>query len=153
MTSPLLTFEDFKPGHFGSFGPRRVTRAEILEFAREFDPQSMHLDEEAAKTTLLGGLAASGWHMAAIQMRMTADGFLNGSMARGAPGIEELRWVAPLRPDTAVTVEADVLETRVSKSRPDLGLVHFKFEMRDEDGKTLMTQTLWIMFGRRDMAA
>jgi acyl dehydratase len=146
----ILAFEDFKPGPFGSFGPRRVTREEIIEFAREFDPQPMHLDEEAAKDSMLGGLAASGWHMAAIQIRMMVDGFLNNSTSLGGPGLEELRWVAPLRPDTEVMMDVEVLESRLSKSRPGIGLVHFKFEFRERSGKTLMTQMLWIMFRCRD---
>lgn len=146
----ILTFEDFKPGHFGSFGPRRVTREEIIEFAREFDPQPMHLDDEAAKKSMLGGLAASGWHMAAIQIRMMVDGFLSRSTSLGGPGLEELRWVAPLRPDTDVMMDVEVLESRLSKSRPGIGLVHFKFVFREQGGKTLMTQMLWIMFRCRD---
>jgi acyl dehydratase len=148
----LLAYEDFKPGFFGSFGPRKVTRDEMIEFAREFDPQPMHLDEEAAKKTMLGGLAASGWHMAAIQIRMMVDGFLNRSTSLGGPGLEELRWVAPLRPDTDVVMDVEVLESRLSKSKPDVGLVHFKFEFREQSGKTLMTQALWMMFRRRETA-
>jgi acyl dehydratase len=145
----MLAYEDFKPGFFGSFGPRKVTRDEIVEFAREFDPQPMHLDEEAAKKSLLGGLAASGWHMAAIQMRMLADGFYNRALSLGGPGLEELRWVAPLRPDTDVVSDVHVLETRTSKSRPDVGIVKFKFELREASGKTLMTQLITTMFRRR----
>src|ERR1700694_4173035 len=76
-----LTFEDFPPGHFGSFGPRRVSREEIIAFAAEFDPQPMHLDEEAAKRSMLGGLSGSGWHLCAIMMRMMVDGFIGRSAA------------------------------------------------------------------------
>jgi acyl dehydratase len=146
----LLAFEDFKPGHFGSYGPHKVTRAEITEFAREFDPQPMHLDEEAAKKSLLGGLAASGWHMAAIQMRLLADGFFSKAMSLGGPGIDELRWVAPLRPDTDVMADVYVLESRVSKSRPDVGFVKLRFELREAGGKVLMTQLLSGMFRKRN---
>lgn len=149
MTPPLLTFEDFKPGHFGTYGPHKVTRAEITEFAREFDPQPMHLDEEAAKASLLGGLAASGWHMAAIQMRLLADGFFSQAMSLGGPGIDELRWVAPLRPDTEVVADVYILESRASKSRPDVGILKLRFELREAGGKVLMTQLLHGMFRRR----
>ncbi len=98
---------------------------------------------------MLGGLAASGWHMAAIQMRMVADGLLNGSTGLGAPGIDELRWQSPLRPGSTVFVEIHVLESRTSKSKPDIGIVKFRFELRDEGGTVLMTQTLSILFRRR----
>ena len=149
MISQSLAFEDFQPGHFRTIGPRTVTRDEIVAFAREYDPQPMHLDEEAAKKSMLGGLAASGWHMAAIQMRMVADGLLNGSTGLGAPGIDELRWQSPLRPGSTVFVEIHVLESRASKSKPDIGIVKFRFELRDEGGTVLMTQTLSILFRRR----
>jgi len=81
-----LTFEDFKPGRFGSFGPRRVTREEILAFAAEFDPQPMHLDEEAAKRSMLKGLSGSGWHLCSIMMRMMFDGFIGRTASLGSPG-------------------------------------------------------------------
>src|ERR1700752_5141460 len=93
-----LTFEVFKPGHFGSFGPRHVTREEILSFAAEFDPQPMHLDEEAAKTSLLKGLSASGWDLCSIMMRMMVDGFIGRAASLGSPGVDKVRWLAPLRP-------------------------------------------------------
>src|SRR5882672_11743830 len=90
-----LTFEDFPPGHFGTFGPRRVTREEILAFAAEFDPQPMHLDEEAARRSMLGGLSGSGWHLCSIMMRMMFDGFIGRTASLGSPGVNELRWLAP----------------------------------------------------------
>src|SRR5258708_40181592 len=93
-----LTFEDFPPGHFGRFGPRRVTREEMLAFAAEFDPQPMHLDEAAAKRSMLQGLSASGWHLCSIMMRMLADGFTAGPPPLGAPGVKDGRGLAPLRP-------------------------------------------------------
>src|SRR5258707_1856880 len=94
----MLSFEDFPPGHFGTFGPRLVTREEILAFAAEFDPQPMHLDEEAARDTLLGGLSASGWHTCGLMMRMICDGFLLNSSSMGANAVEEVQWLKPVRP-------------------------------------------------------
>ena len=85
-----LTFEDFPPGHFGTFGPRRVTREEILAFAAEFDPQPMHLDEEAASRSMLKGLSASGWHLCSIMMRMMFDGFIGRTASLGSPGVNEI---------------------------------------------------------------
>ena len=91
-----LTFEDFKPGRFGTFGPRHVTREEILEFAGEFDPQPMHLDEEAASRSMLKGLSGSGWHLCSVMMRLLFDGFIGRTASLGSPGVSEVRWLAPL---------------------------------------------------------
>lgn len=148
-----LTFEDFPPGHFGTFGPRRVTREEILAFAAEFDPQPMHLDEAAGAATLLGGLAASGWHSCCILMRMIADGFINDTHSMGAPGVDEVRWLRPLRPGTQVRVRTTVLETRAPNSRPEFGFVRCLFEMIDEQDSVLTTMTSPLMIRRRDAGA
>ncbi len=108
--SPImtLTFEDFPPGHFGTFGPRHVTREEILAFAAEFDPQPMHLDEEAASRSMLKGLSGSGWHLCSIMMRMMFDGFIGRTASLGSPGVNELRWLAPLRPGDDLTLDVEV---------------------------------------------
>src|ERR1700721_160784 len=132
-----LTFEDFKLGHFGRFGPRHVTREEILAFAAEFDPQPMHLDEEAAKRSLLGGLAGSGWHLCSIMMRMLFDGFIGRTASLGSPGVNELRWLAPFRPGDDLTLDVDVAEARLSKSRPATGIVTFHARMRNAAGEAL----------------
>ena len=107
-----LTFEDFPPGHFGTFGPRHVTREEILAFAAEFDPQPMHLDEEAAKRSMLKGLSGSGWHLCSIMMRMMFDGFIGRTASLGSPGVNELRWLAPLRPGDDLTLDIEVTEAQ-----------------------------------------
>lgn len=145
----MLTFEDFKPGHFGTFGPRHVSRDDIIAFAREYDPQPMHLDEEAAKHSLLRGLAGSGWHMAALMMRMICDGFLLKADGLGSPGVDELRWLAPLRPDSDLMLDVHVLDTRESKSRPDIGIVRMRFEMRDQTGTLLLTMENPVIFRKR----
>ena len=107
-----LRFEDFPPGHFGSFGPRHVTREEILAFAAEFDPQPMHLDEAAAKRSMLKGLSGSGWHLCSIMMRMMFDGFIGRTASLGSPGVNELRWLAPLRPGDDLTLDVEVAEAQ-----------------------------------------
>jgi acyl dehydratase len=144
-----LHFEDFTPGSIAEYGPRIITRDEIVAFAAEFDPQPMHLDEAAADDSMLGGHAASGWHSCCLLMRMISDGFLLQSSFLGAPGVEEVRWLAPVRPGVALTVRATVLETRPSRSRPDMGLVKFRFELVDAAGTRLLTLTVSPMFGRR----
>jgi acyl dehydratase len=146
---PKRYWEDFKTGEVAVYGPRLVTREEIVAFAAEFDPQPMHLDEAAASATLLGGLAASGWHMCSLLMRTIADGFILDSSSMGAPGIEELRWLKPLRPGTQIRVRVTVLDTRASKSRPEMGLTRFRYDMIDEADAVIMSLTVPTMFGRR----
>jgi len=144
-----LHWEDFKPGTVTVYGPRLVTREEIVSFAAEFDPQPMHLDERAASATMLGGLGASGGHICCLLMRMIADGFVNQTHSMGAPGVDEVRWLSPLRPNTRVRVRTTVLETRASRSRPDFGFVKCLFEMLDERDKVLTTLTSPLMIKRR----
>jgi acyl dehydratase len=145
-------WEDFSPGQVEEFGPRTITREEIVEFAAEFDPQPFHLDEEAARQSMLGGLCASGWHSCCILMKMISDGFLYRTAFLGAPGIEEVRWLAPVRPGTALTARASVVETRPSRSRPDIGFVKFRFELVDPGKTPLMTLVVSPMIGRREMS-
>jgi acyl dehydratase len=152
MGMPKRYWEDFATGAVADYGPRLVTREEIVAFAAEFDPQPMHLDEGAARASMLGGLAASGWHTCCLMMRMIADGFILNSSSMGGPGVDEVKWLAPMRPGAQLTVRATVLDTRVSKSRPEMGLVKFLFETLDETGTRLMTLTTNLMFGRRPPA-
>jgi acyl dehydratase len=146
---PKLYWEDFQPGAVSIYGPRLVTREEIVAFAAEFDPQPMHLDEAAARDTMLGGLGASGWHMCCLFMRIIADGFVLNSSSMGGPGVEEVRWLKPLRPGTQVRVRGTVVEARASTSRPEMGLVKFSYELLDDAGALLMLLTTTQMFGRR----
>jgi acyl dehydratase len=144
-----LSFEDFVPGHFGRYGPRRVTREEIFAFAAEFDPQPMHLDERAASASMLKGLSGSGWHLCAIMMRMMFDGFIKDTASLGSPGVDEMRWMAPLRPGDDLTLDVDVIEARVSNSRPDTGIVTFKCYIRSGRGQILCEMVSPIIVRRR----
>jgi acyl dehydratase len=148
-----LTFEDFQPGHFGTFGPRHVTREEIIAFAAEFDPQPMHLDEEAGRNSMLRGLAASGWHLCALMMRMLYDGMLHRTASLGAPGIDELKWLAPLRPGDDITLDLHVLESRVSRSLSGVGIVTFRAEVRNASGQQLLEAVWPAMMGLRNASA
>jgi acyl dehydratase len=130
-----------------------VTREEIVAFAQEFDPQPIHLDEQAGRASMLGGLSASGWHICGIAMRMIVDGFLQNTSSMGAPGVEEVRWHMPLRPDDQITLRATVVDTRASRSRSDMGFVAFRFELRNRAGRTVMTMTSSLMLGRRTAGA
>jgi acyl dehydratase len=150
--SPVMTtfaFEDFKPGHLGQFGPRRVTREEILAFAAEFDPQPMHLDEEAASRSMLKGLSGSGWHLGSVMMRMMFDGFLGRTASLGSPGVNELRWLAPLRPGDELMLNVDVTEARVSRSRPATGIVTLKAVVSNAAGQALCEMVSPIIVQRR----
>ena len=146
-------WEDFKTGDVAVYGPKLVTRDEIVAFAAEFDPQPMHMDEAAAAITLLGGLAGSGWHSCALMMRMMADGFLLDSTSMGSPGVEEVRWLRPLRPNTQVRLRVTVLDTRSSKSHPDMGLTRMRYELIDGAEETITSMTSTMMLGRRKPGA
>jgi acyl dehydratase len=148
-----LTYEDFSPGRFGSYGPRHVTREEILAFAAEFDPQPMHLDEEAAKRSMLKSLSGSGWHLCSIMMRMMCDGYIGNTASLGSPGVSELKWLAPLRPGDDLMLDVDVVEARVSRSRPETGIVTFKCTVRNAAGQALCEMTSPIIVKRREAVA
>jgi len=150
---PKFYFEDFVPGWTAEYGPRRITREEMLEFAAQFDPQPMHLDEEAAARTMLGGLGASGWHTCAFMMRMIADGFLLDAASMGSPGIDEVKWLRPVRPGDSLTVRGSVLSARVSQSKPDRGFVTLSWEVTNDRGDKVMTLVCPQMLLRRNAGA
>ncbi|WP_316166657.1 MULTISPECIES: MaoC family dehydratase [unclassified Bradyrhizobium] len=145
-----LTFEDFPQGPFVSFGPRHVTRDEIIAFASEFDPQPMHLDELAASQSMLKGLSGSGWHLCSLMMRMMFDGFIGRTASLGSPGVNEVRWLSPLRPDDELMLDVEVLEARVSRSRPSTGIVTFKCSVRNKAGMRLCEMVSPIIVERRE---
>ena len=148
-----LYWEDFTAGQVIDCGRRLVSAEEIKQFAAEFDPQPMHLDEEAARATPAGGLIASGWHTCAILMRMIADGFLIESASMGAPGVEEVRWLAPVRPGDELTARGTVLATRASRSRPELGFVSMLYEVFNQAGTCVLTERCTQMLARREATA
>jgi acyl dehydratase len=146
---PLRYFEDFQTGQELPLKPHTVTRAEIVAFASEYDPQPFHLDESAGSDTLLGGLAASGWHTCALFMRMMYEGWLNESASMGAPGIDRLKWVRPVRPGDVLSGRSVVVDVRPSRSRPDRGFVHLRHEVVDARGDLVMLLEHPFMVTRR----
>jgi acyl dehydratase len=146
---PTLFYEDCIEGDVREYGPRTITRDEIIAYAREYDAQPMHLDEEAAKKTMLGGLAASGWHTCCFMFRMTYDFVVKDSASMGSPGVEEVKWLKPVRPDTALTLRMTVLDKRVSKSRPEMGLVRLRVELLDEQRVPVISQLTTFLIGLR----
>jgi len=147
--SKTYAFEDFTVGRTFELGSRVVDREEGLAFARAYDPQPLHLDEEAAKASVLGGLSVSGWHTCAMVMRLMCDAYLIDSTSQGSPGIDNLRWLKPVRPGDTIRVRMTVQETKASRSRPNIGLVRSAWEALNQDDAVVMTMEGWGMFGRR----
>jgi acyl dehydratase len=146
---PTIFFEDFVTGSVTEMGSRLVIAEEIVAFAAEFDPQPMHLGDEGGRAAGVGGLVASGWHTCAILMRMMVDDFVRDSASMGSPGVDEVRWLKPVCPGDRLSARRTVLETRLSKSRPGMGFVSFRFEMLNQSGEVVMELTSPLMIGRR----
>ncbi len=153
LAVPLMTlfFEDFALGLFGQFGPYHVSRADIIAFASEFDAQPMHLDDEAAKHSLLKGLAGSGWHLCAIASRMSYDGFLHRTAVLGSPGVDEVKWLSPLRPGDDLILDVEIVSSRSSASWPDRGFVHVVDTIRNAAGQPLLSLRMPLIVQRRDI--
>lgn len=132
--------EDIEVGRVIEFGRTRVSKEEIIRFALAYDPQPMHIDEEAAKATIVGRLCASGFHSCAIMMRMLADGLLiDRWTSLGSPGIDEVKWLKPLFPDQMLVGRVVCTDKRALASRPEVGILKVKFEMLNEAGEVIMT--------------
>lgn len=144
-----IYFEDLTPGRVFDLGTVEVTEDEIIEFAGRYDPQPFHVDPEAAAATMFGGLIASGWHTCAMCMRLLVDGLLSDSSSLGSPGMERIRWTAPVRPGDRLHARSTVDEVRPSSSKPDRGTVTLTTEMTNQDGVVVMTMQGMGMYARR----
>jgi acyl dehydratase len=145
----LLTFEDFRPGETRIYGDYLIDEAELLAFSAAYDPQPFHLDAEAAKHTILGGLAASGWQVCSALMRMMIDSWLGESSVLAGIGIEDNRWLAPVRAGDRLTAHTTTLEKKDLRSRPGAGIVKVQTSLRNQDGREVMTQIISNLLGRR----
>jgi acyl dehydratase len=134
-------FEDIAVGETERFGSYEVTRDEIVAFAERWDPQPFHLDEDAAEDSMFGGLVASGWHTACICMRLMVDGYLSDAASMGSPGIDELRWLEPVRPGDVLSVRVEVLDKRASEGMPGTGIVQNEWVVEDADETPKMRMT------------
>ncbi len=132
-------FEDYVPGEVHEFGSIEVEEAEVIAFARRFDPQPFHTDPEAAKNSIFGGLIASGWHTACLMMRLCVDHYLSRVASLGSPGVDEVRWLKPVFPGDTLSLRITVLETARSCSRPDRGTVRGYIEVLNQDREIVMT--------------
>ena len=152
MNNQKLSYEDFVPGRSFPLGPIPVTAEEIIEFATEFDPQPMHTSEAGGKASILGGLAASGWHTSALFMRMMAESYLLNSYSQGAPGIDIMEWKKPVLSGDTLSGRSIVLESRLMRSRPGIGIARFKHEIENQRGELVCYSENWIMFSTREAA-
>ena len=148
-TAEILYWEDFKVGEAVAMGTHTFVEEEMIDFARKFDPQPFHVDPVAAKDSYFGGLIASGWHTCAVAMRLICDNYLNRSASLGSPGIENVRWLVPVRAGDTLSYRRVVLEARASRGRPNMGLVKSRTEAVNQRGETVLTFEGWGMFGRR----
>ena len=157
MTNPVTKdrrhFEDLRVGEVIELGHTKVTREMILSFAREFDPLPFHLDEKAAKASLLGGLAASGWQTGALSLRMLVDSFLSPIASAGGLGFTNLKWKTPVMVDDTIGGKATVAELRRSASQPQWGIVGIDFDIRNQKDQQVMTLRLSNLVDVREIGA
>lgn len=142
-------FEDFTPGQEIDLGTRTVTEEEIIDFARQFDPQPFHVDQEAAGRSIYGGVIASGWHTCAMMMRMVVDGMPFASSSMGSPGLDGVRWLLPVRAGDTLSLRHVTKQVKASSSKPDRGVVWTSWVATNQHGETVCTIEGMAMFKRR----
>ncbi|UCH47238.1 MAG: MaoC family dehydratase [Betaproteobacteria bacterium] len=151
MSTQFNTYwEDFKTGERDNIGSVVVDKHEVIQFASRYDPQPFHVDEAAAERSIYGGLIASGWHTCAMVMRLMCDSYLLDSASLGSPGIENVRWLRPVRPGDTLTAYRTIEETRVSASRPDRGIVRSLWEVENQKDELVLTMSGIQFFLRRN---
>ncbi|WP_416795455.1 MaoC family dehydratase [Ciceribacter azotifigens] len=150
MQAERLHYEDFTPGRRFELGPRTVATAEIIDFAKEFDPQPMHLSEEAGRASILGGLSASGWHTSSLFMRMMIDSYVLNSASEGAPGIDVMQWRKPVIAGDTLSGHSTVEAARPMRSRPGLAIVTFGHELFNQRGELVLSARNSIMVRQRN---
>jgi acyl dehydratase len=153
MAEISVYWEDLQPGQVLDLGSLTATREEIITFATQFDPQPFHLDDEAAKASVFGGLCASGWHTCSLAMRLMVTNFLQTAASLGSPGLENVKWMKPVFPGDTLRLQHRILESRPMRSRPDVGLVRTHWEMFNQHGEQVLHMEGWGMFRRRTPAS
>ncbi len=138
MGEPVY-LEDYEVGAIHEFGAYAVSEEEILEFAGKYDPQYFHTDAEAAEKSWFGGLIASGWHTCAITMRMLVDAMGGRAHSLGSPGVDQIRWLRPVRPGDVLSVRSEITELRPSRSKPGIGSLHQDLTVLNHKGEAVMT--------------
>lgn len=150
MNDKKWAFEDFRQGASIFLGSKTVTAEEIVDFAGQFDAQPMHMDAQAGEASILGGLAASGWHTCCMFMRLMCDAFLLDSTSQGAPGVDYIRWKRPVLAGDTLTGRSEVVAVKASASRPNLGFVTCRHEVTNQRGEVVMELQNTGMFLRRE---
>jgi acyl dehydratase len=145
-------FEDFYPGQDIDLGKRTVTEEEIIDFATKFDPQPFHIDRDAAAQSIYGSVIASGWHTCSMMMRMVVDGLMAKSASMGSPGLDGVRWLAPVRAGDTLNVHYQTTQVKASNSKPDRGVVWSKWVAINQHGETVCTVEGMGMFKKRPAA-
>jgi len=145
----MIWWEDFKVGERSEMGRHTFGAEEIIAFARQFDPQPFHTDPQAARESAFGGLIASGWHTCAVGMRLMVDQYIGRTVSLGSPGIEDIRWLRPVRAGDTLTHSRTVTASRASATRAGVGLVKHRWEAVNQAGETVLTMEGWGMYGRR----
>lgn len=145
-------WEDMQAGSVRDLGTITPTREEIIAFASQFDPQPFHLNDDAAKASVFGGLCASGWHTCSMAMRLMVTNFLQQSASLGSPGLENVQWKKPVFPNDTLSLKHTILETRPMRSKPDVGLVRTAWDMHNQHGDSVLHMEGWGMFRRRHPA-
>jgi acyl dehydratase len=146
----LIWWEDFKVGDAAELGRHTFTEDEIMAFARQFDPQAFHIDRSSAEKTVFGGLIASGWHTCAVGMRLLCETLVNHTVSLGSPGIDNIRWLEPVRAGDTLTYRRIVVESRASTTRKGVGLVKHRWEAVNQRGELVLTMEGWGFFGRKN---
>lgn len=149
MPQPKWYFEDFEVGKIIEVGSRTVTEAEIISFATQFDPQPFHVSHDAAAQSIYGGIIASGWHTCSVMMRLVVDGFLQQAASLGSPGVDEVRWLKPVRGGDTLTVTTTAVDARPSASKTDRGVIHTLWQATNQHGELVATVKGMGMFLRR----
>jgi acyl dehydratase len=144
-----VSYEDLEVGRSYEVGSHTFGRDEIVQFAQQFDPQPFHLSEAAGEASMFGGLVASGWHTCSVMMGMLVRGFLKDSTSMGSPGLDEVRWIKPMRVGDTLTMTNTIVSKRVSASKPDRGIVETRWEGRNQHGETVVTVSSKALFGLR----
>lgn len=150
VASNLIWWEDFKVGEEAELGRHTFSEEEIVAFGRQYDPQPFHVDPEKATAGVFGGLIASGWHTCAVGMRLMCEGYINRTASLGSPGIDNIRWLKPVRAGDTVAYRRIVLESRASMTRKGVGLVKHRWEAVNQHGELVLTMEGWGLFGRKN---
>jgi acyl dehydratase len=146
----LIWWEDFKVGDRAELGRHTFTEEEIVTFGRQFDPQPFHTDKQAAQASVFGGLIASGWHTCAVGMRLMCECTINRTVSLGSPGIDNIRWLKPVRAGDTLSYRRLVVEARASATRKGVGLVKHRWEAVNQAGELVLTMEGWGMYGRKN---